>query len=184
MIGFIDESLSHTRPHHQREQRARKYSQELRRRQLESIQELLIEARRLNVFQLLVQESADLLMVLSPLEGEGPDEEEGGLILFANAAAEAILLGAEKAGRAQGGAEELLGMALLSLVDEVDRAAVRAALREVVEGDKAEQRVRCRLARLGAEDGEGAEEAEAKAKEVDLVLRPGSQGVVLNGRIV
>lgn len=159
-------------------QRARKYSQDLRRRQLESIQELLIEARRLNVFQLLVQESADPLLVLAPLTMGEEASPAAGTVLFANAAAEALLLGRRPRGTGEmeraGGSEELLGRGLLGFVRTGDRAEVEAALRRVGGGRDHVQRVRCRLAPEGVE----------KAVVVELLLREGAQGVVCNGRVL
>lgn len=156
-----------------RKERARKYSQELRRRQLESIQELLIAARRLNVFQLLVQESADPLLVLSSSAHEEERGRAAGAVLFANAAAAAVLLGRPR-GAVEWGrwGEELLGRGLLGYVHVEDRAGVEAALRRVEEQHQ-EQRVRCRLMPEGG-GGVG----------VEFLLRKGTQGVVCNGRVL
>jgi hypothetical protein len=161
----------------------------------------LVEARRLNVFQLLVQESADLLLVLSPYQ---PDTEEGGAVLFANPAAETLLVG--RAGTADAEAL-LLGKGLLDFVHPEDREAVRGAFAQAAAvaaaaskaggkkkqggcgggggGGQAmahqqeQQRIRCRLSRAAA-----AGEGEGEGQECELLIREGTQGLVCNGRLL
>lgn len=120
-----------------------------------------------------MQESADLLLVLAPLGTPGTD---GAVVLFANAAAEGVLLGKGKAGKGAG--QALLGQGLLAFMHPEDRAAVVEALKRASAAKEAgRERVRCRLL-------QGAGAAEGAATEVDLLLREGTQGVVCNGRVV
>ncbi len=149
----VAENLSAEERTLRRKEQARKYSQQARQRQEAQTKELKEQVATLLVYQDIVENAPDLVMVISP--------DDQGRILFANAAF-ARLVHTEPS--------LLLGLSLWTIVHHDDHPAIAQMMGSMITTTPVPGHVVCRLRNMGGKVGPMVQMA--------MTMRFGKQGII------